>query len=287
MQIITDSAADLTPEMQTQLNVQSVPLTITLEGKTYLSGIDMQPVEFYALLEQTGGFPTTSQPSAGDFAKLYKVLAQTDPEILSIHISSGLSGTLNAARAGAEMTPEAHVTFFDSMTLSSPLGWMVKTAALALQAGWSTERILKQLQTLQQRTQGLFTLNSLKYLIHGGRISHLRGLVASVLNIRPIIGPNKDDGKYSTYGQEVTLKRALNRLPDVVARLFPDLKRLRVQLLHGQNPEGVEMLRQVIASRYECIFDPVNVISPVLGAHTGPTIVGFGVGDPEAFGGLF
>jgi DegV family protein with EDD domain len=287
MQIVTDSAADLTPELLELLNIQTVPLSITLEGKTYRSGIDMQSAEFYTMLEETGSFPTTSQPSPGDFADLYKQLAKTDPDILSIHIASGLSGTLNAAQSGAAMTPEANVTFVDSLTLSAPLGWIVQAAAYALRAGWSKERIIQQLQVLQMRTQGLFTLNSLKYLIHGGRISHIRALVASMLNIRPIIGPDKKSGAYITFGQDMTLKRAINHIPDVVAKMFPDLTRLRVQLLHGQNMEGVEMLRQAISHRFECTFDRVNIISPALGAHTGPTIVGMAVGDPDAFAGLF
>jgi DegV family protein with EDD domain len=287
MQIVTDSAADLTIEQMKDLEVHCIPLHLTLEGKTYQSGVDIQPAEFYALLEQTANFPTTSQPSPGDFAALYRQLAQKDPNILSIHVSSGLSGTLNAARAGASMTPEAKVTFFDSMTLSSPLGWMVQAAVHARRAGWGLEQILEQLRKMQTRTQGMFTLSTLKYLIHGGRISHLKGLMASVLNIKPIIGPEKEHGKYATFGQEVTLKRALNKIPEVVASMFTEGQRLRVQLLHGQNPQAVELLREAISRKFICQFDPVDVIAPVLGAHTGPSIVGLGVGDMDVFGGLF
>ncbi len=122
MQIVTDSAADLSTAQLKEMSIHTVPLSIQLDGKTYRSGIDLQPTEFYSLLKQTESFPTTSQPSPGDFAALYRQLALTDPEILSIHISSGLSGTLNAARSGASMVPEAHVTFFDSMTSLQPIG---------------------------------------------------------------------------------------------------------------------------------------------------------------------
>ena len=184
MQIVTDSAADLSAAQLEELNIHTVPLSIQLDGKTYRSGVDLQPDGFYTLLSQTESFPTTSQPSPGDFAALYRQLAQTDPDILSIHISSGLSGTLNAARTGASLVPEAHVTFFDSKTLSSPLGWMVQAAAYALRNHWTVEQILDRLRQMQTRTQGLFTLDSLKYLIHGGRISHLKGLLASMLRIQ-------------------------------------------------------------------------------------------------------
>jgi DegV family protein with EDD domain len=287
MQIVTDSAADLSTAQMEELNIHTVPLSIELDGKTYRSGVDLQPAEFYSLLSQTESFPTTSQPSPGDFAALYRQLALTDPDILSIHISSGLSGTLNAARSGASLVPEAHVTFFDSMTLSSPLGWMVQSAAHALNNHWTVEQILDRLRQMQTRTQGLFTLDSLKYLIHGGRISHLKGLVASMLRIKPVIGPEKINGIYATFAQELTWKRALNRIPEVVATMFSEGQRLRVQLLHGQNLEGVEILRQAISRKFICQFDPVAVVAPVLGAHTGPSLVGLGVGDPELFDGLF
>jgi DegV family protein with EDD domain len=286
MQIVTDSAADLTSAQLKELQVHTVPLILTLDNKTYRSGIDIQPAEFYTLLNSTNSFPVTSQPSAGDFAQLYRQLAQTDPEILSIHVSSGLSGTINAARAGAEMVPEAKVTFFDSMTLSAPLGWMVQAAANAIRAGWTLDNILEQLQKMQAHTQGLFTLNTLKYLVHGGRISHMKGLLASMLNIKPIIGPEKVQGIYYSYAQEVTWKRALNRIPDIVANMFPQAKTLRVQLLHGYNPESVEILRQAISSRFACVFDPVCVVAPVLGAHTGPSVTGLAVGDQDLFSDL-
>jgi DegV family protein with EDD domain len=286
MQIVTDNAADLTSDQLQELGVHSIPLSVTLNEKTYLSGVDLQPAEFYTLLEGTENFPSTSQPSAGDFATLYRQLAQSDPEILSIHISSGLSGTLNAARAGAGMVPEANVTFFDSLTLSCPLGWMVQAAARAARARWTVARILDQLLQIQSRTQGLFTLNNLSYLIHGGRISHIKALMASVLNIKPIIGPEKERGTYASFGQEITFKRALNRIPEIVAKLFSESQNMRVQILHGRNPEGVEVLRQTMSRRFNCFFDPTAVVAPVLGAHTGPSIVGLAVGDPEVFGGI-
>lgn len=286
MQIVTDSGADLAPDQIAGLEFHTVPLSITLAGVTYASGVDLQPAEFYALLESSGQFPTTSQPSAGNFATLYRRLAQADPEILSIHISSGLSGTLEAARAGAALVPEAQVTFFDSRTLSCPQGWMVQAAAHARQASWSQAQILERLALIQAHTQGLFTLDSLKYLIHGGRISHLKALAASVLKIRPVLGPDKAEGRYVTFSQEMTLKRAIQRIPELVAKMFPDCERLRVQLLHGHNPEGLELLHAAMEKRFECLFEPVVVIAPVLGAHTGPSVIGLAVGDPQVFANL-
>ena len=116
MQIVTDSGTDLnlSKEEAAEYNVHVVPLTVTLDGKSYLEGIDIKPGDFYDLLAASDGLPITSQPSAGQFADLYRRLAADDPEILSIHMTSGLSGTFNSALAGADLVPEANVTHVDT-----------------------------------------------------------------------------------------------------------------------------------------------------------------------------
>ncbi|MCE1254699.1 MAG: DegV family protein [Anaerolineae bacterium] len=283
MQIVTDQGMDLSPEQTSELKIHTVPLRITLEGKTYIGGKDIDYVSFYRMLSETEAFPTTSQPAPGEFADLYRQLAKNDPDILSIHMSSGLSGTLNAARMGAQMVPEANITIVDSKTLSCPLGWQVEAAAKAIRAGWALEEVLGLLDRVREHTDGIFTLGDLKYLIHGGRISHLKGLMASVLNIKPVIGVAKDDGKYYAWGQGITFKRAVQKLADIVAEKIPQGTVLRVQLLHGNNPEGVELLRERISNLFECWFDQVVPVAPILGAHTGPSIVGMAVAPLQAF----
>lgn len=283
MQILTDRASDMAAAQLAGLNVHFVPMHLTLDGKTYSSGEDLSSAEFYDLLEKTDGFPTTSQPSAGLFAELYRKLAATDPEILSIHISSGLSGTLNSARAGAQMVPEARVTFWDTKTLSCPEAWQVEAAARCLQAGWPLDRIFKLLEKLGQQCEGIYTLDTLKYLIHGGRISHMKGLLASVLQIRPIIGVDKELGKYYTLGQERTMKRAVQKLADLAGKFHPEGTPLRVQLLHGKNPESLAFLRELMESRYPCHWTPTATVGPILGAHTGGGLVGMAVGPFHLF----
>lgn len=286
MQIVTDRGMDLTPEQVKNLNLHFAPLRFTLDGKTYSSGVDIQPDEFYQLLENTDGFPTTSQPSAGDFAEIYRELARTDPEILSLHVSSGLSGTMNAARLGAQMVPEAHVTFVDSLTLSCPMGWQVEAAAKGIKAGWSMDRIVAKLAEIRSKTEGIFTLSSLKYLIHGGRISHIKGLLASVLNIKPIIGVEKEHGKYVQYGQDFTLRKSIVKMVEKLKSWYPEGSRLRVQPLHGRNPEGAAQLVEELKRHFNVIFEPLTAIAPVLGAHTGPSIVGLAVAPAEVFADL-
>jgi DegV family protein with EDD domain len=285
MQIVTDSGANLLlpAEQMAELEFHRVPLKVTLSGKTYRDGIDIEPEAFYNLLEKSGDLPITSQPSAGEFAELYRKLAASDPEILSIHISTGLSGTYNAARSGAEMVPEAQVTLFDSKTLAAVTGWLVGAACRAAKAGWPKERILAWLQRIIEASDSIYTLNELRYLIHGGRISHLSGLIASALNIKPLIGVEKQAGTYVQLGRTRTFKRALDGLVELMAKAHKPGSALRVQVMHAFNPEGAAMLREIIDKTFQCDWLPVGPMSLVLGAHTGPSMVGVAYAPLEVF----
>ncbi|OQY33589.1 MAG: hypothetical protein B6I38_03375 [Anaerolineaceae bacterium 4572_5.1] len=285
MQIVTDSGTDvgLSPEQLDDLNIHIMPLVVTLEGKSYHEGVDIQPAAFYELMAKTDALPITSQPSAGDFAELYRRLALTDPNILSIHMTSGLSGTFNSARAGAEMVPEANITLVDTKTLSSAAGWQVKAAAQALKAGWDKEQVLALLEKISAASDSIYTLNELKYLIHGGRISHMKGIIASLLNIKPLIGVEKVNGTYVQLGQVRTFKQALKKLVNRIAKQHEPGSALRVQVLHSHNPEGAILLRKLVDEQFECTWLPLGTISLVLGAHTGPSMVGVAFAPSSIF----
>jgi DegV family protein with EDD domain len=288
MQIVTDSGTDLTLslEQKGEFPVYIVPLTVTLDGKTYREGIDIQPEEFYRLLAATSSLPVTSQPSAGAFADTYRQLAASDPEILSIHISSGLSGTVNAARVGASQVPEAKVTIVDTKTLSAAAGWQVEAALRGVKAGWAKEKILALMAHIGDASDSLYTLKELKYLIHGGRISHIKGLLASMLNIKPLIGVEKVGGTYVQRGMTLAFNGAIKALVDLVAKQHAPGSKLRTQVLHSFNPEGAALLREEVDKRFECTWLPVGPMSLVLGAHTGPSMVGVAFASLDAFAGM-
>ncbi|MCD6567581.1 MAG: DegV family protein [Dehalococcoidia bacterium] len=285
MKIVTDSGTDLSlsPEQLAELNISIVPLMVTLEGKTYREGVDIAPDEFYRLLETTQRFPSTSQPSVGSFSEVYKRIATTDPDIISIHMSSGLSGTFGAAQTAAKLVPEAKVTHVDTKTLSAAAGWQVEAAARAIKAGWSKEQILSLMESIGNASESIYTLKELKYLIHGGRISHLKGIVATLLNIKPLIGVEKKSGTYVQLGRARTFDQAIERLVDLIAHQHSPGSSLRVQVLHAHNPEGASRLHDLVDERFDCTWLPVGPISLVLGAHTGPSMVGITYAPIAAF----
>ena len=285
MQIVTDSGTDinLSPDEAAELNVHTVPLNVTLDGKTYREGLDIRPEDFYQLLADSENMPVTSQPPAGEFASLYRRLAAEDPDILSIHMTSGLSGTYNSSLAGAEMVPEANVTHVDTKTLSAVAGWQVEAAARCGKAGWPLDRILELIKNIGDACESIYTLDELKYLIHGGRISHMKGLIASLINIKPLIGVEKKNGTYVQLGQVRTFKGALRGLVDQITRKHEPGSKLHVQVLHSMNHEAATALREQIDPLFDCTWLPVGPMSLVLGAHTGPSMVGVGFGPQEIF----
>lgn len=285
MHIVTDSGTDhnFSPQEALEYNLHTVPLNVTLDGITYQEGVDLHPADFYTLLEKSGNLPITSQPSAGQFAELYRRLAAVNPDILSIHMTSGLSGTFNSALAGAALVPEANITHVDTKTLSAPAGWQVEAAARATKAGWALDRILSLLKRIGEACESIYTLDELKYLIHGGRISHMKGVIASLINIKPLIGVEKENGTYVQLGQVRTFKGAMNGLVEQIKKKHPLGSELRVQVLHSNNPDGAGYLRDKIDKLFNCSWLPLGPMSLVLGAHTGPSMVGVGYASQEIF----
>jgi len=286
MQIVTDSATDTHLLDEKDLGIHIVPLKVTLDEKSYRDGIDISADKFYDVLEASGGLPVTSQPSAGEFAELYRELAKKDPDILSIHLSSGLSGTVNSAILGAEMVPEANITVVDTKTLSGAAGWQVMAAVNAVKAGWPLDKILQKLKEIADETFSLYTLKELKYLIHGGRISHIKGLLASVLQIKPMIGVHKELGNYTQEGQARSFPNALNGIVDIMKKTVNPLEPLRVQIAHTANPEGAQLLKEKVTEVFKCDWLHLGQISFVLGAHTGPSMVGVAFAPNKVFEGI-
>jgi len=288
MQIVTDSGTDisLSKEEQQDLNIHVVPLNVSLDNVTYREGVDIQPAEFYPMLAETEDMPTTSQPSAGEFADTYRKILEYDQDILSIHISSGLSGTYNSALAAAQMLPDANITVIDAKTLSAAAGWQVEAAARAVKKGLEIDEVKSLVERISAASDSIYTLNEMKYLIHGGRISHMKGLLASILNIKPMIGVEKVGGTYVQLGQVRTFKRAVQGLVNIISEQYPPGSALRVQVLHSFNFEGASMLKEQIDKTFDCTWLPDGHISLVLGAHTGPSMIGAAYALQEVFADL-
>ena len=265
MKIVTDCAADLPKEELESLGIIQAPLYILFpEGE--VNSAEITADEFYNRLEaMRPAIPSTAQPSSGIFHEIYTKIGEASKQILSIHVSSGLSGTINSARVGAEHIRER---------------FQVLAAARAAKAGWSLKAILERLEKIRDNTEVIYTLETLEYLARGGRIGRVQALMCSVLKIKPIIRVDHKDGKYSTVGKGRTVAQNLITIVDHFANMYGSIP-LWATVLHGRFVENAEVLAKAMNDRLNIKKLEILRISPVLGVHTGPGIVGAAVMPAE------
>jgi len=276
MKIVTDCAADMSAEELEELGVTQAPLFIQFpEGE--VNSAELSADEFYDRLEAMRPvIPTTAQPSGGIFAELYRRIARVEKNILSIHISSGLSGTINSARAGGEQVEsEANVSYWDTLTLSGGERFQVVAAALAARANWAMQSIQERLEKIREETEVIYTLDTLDYLARGGRIGRVKALAGAILNLKPIIRVDSD-GKYSTVGTGRTLGKSINAITEHLQQKYAQTP-VWVTVLHGRFAEKAEILANELKTKLNIGRFEIHRISPVLGVHTGPGIVGAAV----------
>ena len=277
MKIVTDCAADLPADEARELGVVVAPLFIQFpEGE--INSSELTPDEFYnRLAGMQPEIPSTSQPSAGIFAELYQKADSLGEGILSIHISSGLSGTFNSAVQAARQIGGERVQVIDSQTLSGGERFQVLAAVRAANAGWGKAAILERLEAVRKSTEVIYTLETLTYLARGGRIGRVQALAGALLGLKPIIHVDKADGKYSTVGKTRTVSRALQDIVTHLAGLYHQNEPLWATVLHGQFEAQALVLADLLKERLNIARQEILRISPVLGVHTGPGIVGAAV----------
>lgn len=274
MKIVTDCAAYMLPEELEALGIVQIPLYIQFpQGEISATEIDAD--DFYNRLEAMRPvIPTTTQPSSGDFEALYRKIAPSDRTILSIHISSGLSGTINSARIGAEhAAPEAEVTIWDTLSLSGGQRFQVLAAALANKAGWNIQDIQKRLAAIREQTEVVYTLETIEYLARGGRIGRVQALMGSLLKLKPVISVDHADGKYNALAKRRTIPQALTTIREHFTNIYQNTP-VWTTVIHARYLSQAEALTKELGENFNIARMEMSRISPVLGVHTGPGLVG-------------
>jgi DegV family protein with EDD domain len=276
MKIVTDCAADMSAEELEKLEITQAPLFIQFpDGE--VNSADISADDFYNRLEaMRPAIPTTAQPSSGIFAEMYRKIAKIEKDILSIHVSSGLSGTINSARDGGEQVkPEVNVSYWDTLTLSGGERFQVMAAALASKANWALNSIHERLEKIREKTEVIYTLDTLEYLARGGRIGRVKAIAGALLNLKPVIRVDSD-GKYSTVTTGRTIGKSINSITEHLYDKYAHTP-VWVTVLHGRFAEKAEILANELKAKLNVNKLEVSRISPVLGVHTGPGIVGAAV----------
>ncbi len=276
--IVTDSTADLPPELTRSRPITVVPLTLNFEGKSLLDGVDIRPDEFYRRLPSVTTHPTTSQPSPGRFADAYASLLNDHDAVVSIHISRKLSGTYESARQAADMTDPKRVRVVDSELVSMSLGLLTLAAASLSSSGSDAAAIEAKVLEMRPHIQTYFSVATLEFLRRGGRIGRASALLGSVLQVKPVLCIR--DGLVTPLERVRTFERALNR----VVELTREVDRghgVCVIVGHAGAEADAEKIGRELDSVAETLM--IQPLGPVVGAHAGPGVVGVGCYPAELF----
>jgi DegV family protein with EDD domain len=269
VKVVTDSTSDLPKDLAEELGVTVVPLTVYFGEEAYKDGVEMSSSDFFKRLTSGNVIPRTTQPTVGDFEAAYRPLAEQGHEILSVHVSDKLSGTMNSARAGALEVPNAKIEIVDTRTSSLAQALVVKAAAEAANGGASLAEAAAAAREASERTDVYFLLNTLEYLQKGGRIGKAAALMGGLLAIKPVL--TVIDGEVHPHEKLRTRAKALARLKEIATSGGPYAEVAFIHEAQGDDEQDfAEHLRANIDA--PMISGPIG---PVVGTYTGPGVIGF------------
>lgn len=269
---MTDSSAYIPEVALAGLDISVIPLWLHWGDERFRDGVDINPPEFYRRLQESDVFPTTSQPSVGEFESLIRQVGAGKDGVVNVLVTSKLSGTVASALAAQEQLPDLDVRVVDSMTTSMALGFSVLAAARAAAAGGSVDRVVAAAEEMRDKVHLLFAMETLEFLRRGGRIGGARWLLGSALQIKPLL--HMQDGTVQPLVQVRTKRKALVRMLQVAEERLGGRQMAEAAVIDANCPAEGDAVAESVAKR----FSPHNLyrsaVSPVIGTHAGPGTVG-------------
>ncbi|KAA3648172.1 MAG: DegV family protein [Chloroflexi bacterium] len=272
LHIVTDSATDMPLAWREQFDIHVIPVNLCIQGKTYKDEIDLDCERFLELVARTRQIPTTAQPAPHDYIELYRSIAKPGDTILSIHLSSKLSGTYASAEmAKQEVGEQLEIVPFDSLSGSAATAFMAREARQLANKGAGLDIILERLAYIRDRVRIAFTLDTLEYAVMSGRIRRLQAAVVSVLQIKPIVEVR--NGLIEMTDKVRTRKRATARLIEKMQASFGD-QPINVAIIHAWASEAGEALCHQVQRSLNCQEVFIDQLSNGVASHLGPGTVG-------------
>lgn len=272
IKIVTDSTADLAQDVIEKYGIHVLSLSISVNGQTYLDRVDLQPDEFIEEMIKSEELPKTSQPAMGTFVEMYDKLGEDGSEVLSIHMTSGMSGTVATANSAASMT-DTKVTVVDSQFITHALAYQVVEAAKMANEGRSLEEILKRVDEVRKNTRLYVVVDTLENLVKGGRIGKGKAFIGSLLNIKPIA--SLEDGVYNP----VTKVRSQGQIVKTLAKLFEEDTAGKVvkavAIPHAKAIPLAENVKAAVEKVSGFAQSEIFYTTPIISTHTGPGAIGF------------
>jgi DegV family protein with EDD domain len=271
VKVITDSTATIPEALLQELDIRVVPVLLNLGGRSYRDGIDMTPAEFYRRLRANKHLPTTSAPSVGDFLRVYAAAAQEAAGIVSIHLPPRLSATFEAAKVASQLVDSPPIRVVDSRSATMAQGFVVLEAARTAAAGGHLGAVVARAEEVAAKVHFFAMLDTLEYLYRGGRIGGAAALLGSMLQIKPVV--YLANGRAEAMARPRTRGRAIECMVQRMAEEI-DGRPVHAAVMQADARPEAEELRERLAEEFQCVELYVTEFTPVMGAHSGPGVLG-------------
>ncbi|UHA61561.1 DegV family protein [Metabacillus litoralis] len=272
--IVTDSTAYIPQHIRELHDIHMIPLSVNFGDETYQEEIEITSQQFFEKMKNHKELPTTSQPSIGMFVELFERLSKEYDALISIHLSSGISGTYNGAATAGDMVENIEVYPFDTEVSAMVQGFYALEAAEMAQVGKSPTDIMARLEGMKKTMSAYIMVDDLTNLQKGGRLSGAAALIGSLLQVKPIL--HFDNKVIVPYEKVRTKKKALNRVFDLLHEDAKDNEPMRVVVIHANRPEEAEKMKEELQEKYKNIECMVSYFGPVVGTHLGEGAIGIG-----------
>jgi len=269
--VVTDSSATVPGDLVKKLDIRVVPILLTVDGQTFRDGVDITSDQVYRWLRTNKHLPTTSTPSVGDFLRVYAAAAQESSAIVSVHLSPKLSAIHQTATTASQLVDGVPIHVVNCHTAAMGQGFVVLEAARAAAAGADLEGVVARAAEVASKMNLLATIGTLEYLYRGGRIGGAATLLGTMLQIKPVL--YLGDGHVDVFAKPRTKPRAIRTMLRQMANLADD-RPIHAAILHADVPEEAEALRRRVTEQFNCAELYVTPLTPVMGAHTGPGVLG-------------
>ncbi|WP_201715975.1 DegV family protein [Rossellomorea arthrocnemi] len=272
--IVTDSTAYIPKELRDQLNIHMIPLSVIFGGETYQEEVDITASEFYEEVSIQDKLPTTSQPPVGKFVELFEELSKDYDAVISIHLSSGISGTYQGAVQAGEMVKGIDVYPYDSEISCMIQGFYAIEGAKLVREGKGAEEIISLLDEMKQSVHAYFMVDDLAHLQRGGRLSQAQAIIGSLLQVKPLL--HFVDKVIVPFEKIRTRKKALKRVEDLLGEAVSSGEEFQASIIHANREEDAIQWRNELQEKYPNVEFNVSYFGPVIGTHLGEGSMGMG-----------
>ncbi|MET3697660.1 DegV family protein with EDD domain [Bacillus oleivorans] len=272
--VVTDTTAYLPKELREQYNIQYIPLSVIFGDEVYREELEIHVNDFYEMVKRSDRLPTTSQPSVGEFVELFEKLAKDYDAIVSVHLSSGISGTYQGAVSAGNMVEGIKVYPFDTETSCMVQGFYAIEAAKLAQQGAEPEQIVDRLEYLKKTEKAYFMADDLSHLQRGGRLSGAQALIGSLLQVKPLL--HFVDTKIVPFEKIRTRKKAMKRITELLGEDANKGEPLQAVIIHANREDEAKEWMKELQQLYPNVEFMISYFGPVIGTHLGEGAMGLG-----------